>query len=226
MKPEIIVMLTHNDVTVKNASTVFDSCIDLPVKYWGFKDVGLSHSEMAALSKKMKDAGKTTFLEVVTFTEESCMEAARLAYDCGIDYFTGTVFYPAVMDFIKEKNMKFYPFCGNVQANPIITLEGDIGDVVADCKKLKQLGVDGVDLVAYRSQNADPINLAKEVIQSVGNENVIIAGSINSLERVQLMNEIGPFAYTMGGALFEGKFVEGGSFRDNLEIVIQAQEKM
>jgi hypothetical protein len=43
---------------------------------------------------------------------------------------------------------------------------------------------------------------------------------------MQLMNDIGPFAYTMGGALFEGKFVEGGSFRDNLEFVVQAQQRM
>ncbi|MED3724863.1 hypothetical protein [Priestia filamentosa] len=226
MKPEIIVMLTHNDVTSKDASTIFDSCIDLPVKYWGFKDVGISHSEMAALSKKMKDAGKTTVLEVVTFTEESCMQAARLAYECGIDYLTGTVFFPSVMDFIKDKNMKFYPFGGNVKADPIITLEGEVEEIVADCEKLKQRGVDGVDLVAYRSQNVDPIELAKKVIQTVGNENVIIAGSINSLERMQLMNEVGPLAYTMGGALFEGKFVEGGSFRDNLEFVVQALESM
>jgi hypothetical protein len=28
-------MLTHNDVTVDNALDVFDSCKDLPVKFWG-----------------------------------------------------------------------------------------------------------------------------------------------------------------------------------------------
>ena len=226
MKPEIIVMLTHNDMTVKDASTIFDSCSDLSVKYWGFKDVGIPHSEMAALSKKMKDAGKTTVLEVVTFTEESCMQAAHLAYDCGIDYLTGTVFFPSVMDFVKEKKIKFYPFCGKVQANPTITLTGDVEEIVADCKKLKQRGVDGVDLVAYRSQNADPVDLTKKVIEAVGSENVIIAGSINSLERMQLMNEIGPFAYTMGSALFESKFVVGGSFGANLEFVVQAHKRM
>ena len=30
MKPEIIIMLTNNDITVKNAEEVFDSCKDLP----------------------------------------------------------------------------------------------------------------------------------------------------------------------------------------------------
>ena len=40
MESKIIIMLTHNDQTVKNALEVFDSCKDLPVDFWGFKDVG------------------------------------------------------------------------------------------------------------------------------------------------------------------------------------------
>ena len=41
MKPEIIIMLTHHDVTVKDAGEIFEQCKDLPVKFWGFKNVGL-----------------------------------------------------------------------------------------------------------------------------------------------------------------------------------------
>jgi len=41
MKPKIIVMLTYHDETVPNALEIFDQCKDLPVKYWGFKNVGL-----------------------------------------------------------------------------------------------------------------------------------------------------------------------------------------
>ena len=40
MKPEIIIMLTHHDVTVKDAGEIFEQCKDLPVKFWGFKNVG------------------------------------------------------------------------------------------------------------------------------------------------------------------------------------------
>lgn len=70
MKPELIIMLTYNDVTVSNASEVFESCKDLPITRWGFKDVGLKKEEMIALNREMKAAGKTTYLEVVTYTEE------------------------------------------------------------------------------------------------------------------------------------------------------------
>ena len=57
MESKIIIMLTHNDQTVKNALEVFDSCKDLPVDFWGFKDVGLEHDKMAELIKAMKAAG-------------------------------------------------------------------------------------------------------------------------------------------------------------------------
>ena len=30
MRPEIIIMLTHHDVTVKNAAEIFEACKDLP----------------------------------------------------------------------------------------------------------------------------------------------------------------------------------------------------
>ena len=70
MTPELIVMLTNNDKTVIDAVEVFESCKDLPVQKWGFKDVGLDKEAMIDLNQKMKAAGKTTYLEVVTYTEE------------------------------------------------------------------------------------------------------------------------------------------------------------
>ena len=78
MRPEIIIMLTHHDVTVKNAHEVFEQCKDIEeVKYWGFKNVGLPKDEMKALTAAMKAAGKTTFLEVVTYDEASCLDGAQ-----------------------------------------------------------------------------------------------------------------------------------------------------
>ena len=39
MRPELIVMLTHNDVTVANAREVFEGAKDAKAKFWGFKEV-------------------------------------------------------------------------------------------------------------------------------------------------------------------------------------------
>ena len=102
MNPEIIIMLTNNDITVTNAEEVFESCKDLPAKKWGFKDVGLPKEEMIQLAKKMKDAGKETYIEVVTYTEEGCPEGAKLAYECGFDYLTGALPFDSVFEYAKE----------------------------------------------------------------------------------------------------------------------------
>ena len=46
MRPDIIIMLTHHDVTVKNAAEVFEECKNIEaVKLWGFKNVVL-HGEL------------------------------------------------------------------------------------------------------------------------------------------------------------------------------------
>ena len=93
MKDKIIIMLTHNDVTVSNADEVFEENKELDIKNWGFKDVGLEPDRMKSLCGKMREAGKTTFLEVVTYTEEECMRGAKLAVECGFDYLLGTLFF-------------------------------------------------------------------------------------------------------------------------------------
>ncbi|MBC3193393.1 hypothetical protein H7X46_20230 [Pseudonocardia sp. C8] len=220
MTPNIIVMLTHHDVTVADARDRFRACADLPVQYWGFKDVGLERREMEQLVADFREAGKTPVLEVVRFDEKDLAEAAALAVDCGIEYFTGGRFSPAVSETAQAAGMRYFPFCGRVEGSPI-ALTGAPAEVVEDARRIRELGADGVDLVAFRYAGADQIGLAKQIVQELGGENVILAGSVNSVERIAQMHEIGPSGYTMGGALFEGAFRPGGSFRDNLEHLIK-----
>src|SRR5574339_705804 len=101
LKPELIVMLTHHDETVPDSLELFERLKDLPIAHWGFKDVGLPPKEMQAVVTAMKAAGKTTFLEVVTLSEENGMQGARLAVDLGFDILMGTVFYPSIADYLK-----------------------------------------------------------------------------------------------------------------------------
>lgn len=224
MTPELIVMLTNNDITVPNAAEVFESCKDLPNKKWGFKDVGLPRDEMIALAKAMKEAGKETFIEVVTYTEEGCLEGAKMAYECGFDYLTGTIPFPSVFAYAREHGLKYSPFCGNVGGSPVV-LTGTIEEVVNSAKSCIEQGAAGIDLTSYRYTDGDPVELTKAVVEAVGADKVCIAGSIGNTERMDAMKEAGVAEYTMGSALFNANFVKGGSFRENLEYVLDYLNK-
>lgn len=219
MNTDIIIMLTCNDVTVPNAAEIFEECKDLPAQKWGFKDVGLDTDAMKALAAEMKEAGKTTFLEVVTYTEEGCLEGAKLAKECGFDYLTGTIPFPSVLTYIKENGLKYSPFAGHVGGSPV-ELTGTIEDVTESAKNALSGGATGIDLVSYRYTDGDPVELARQVIAEVGGDKICIAGSIDSTERMDLMQELGVAEYTMGSALFKSKFIKGGTFKENLAYVL------
>ena len=222
MLPSLIVMLTNNDQTVKDAIEVFDSSKELDVQDWGFKNIGLELSKMKQLVKNMKDAGKTTYLEVVTYTEEDCLSSARLAIECGFDCLCGTLYYPSVGELVKGK-IKYFPFCGHVWDNPSI-LGDDIDGIIADAKRLKALGCDGTDLLAYRFVG-DPVELINRFVKEVDDFPTVIAGSIDSFERIDYMKEINPSGFTMGSALFKKKFKADGTFAENLKIVADYLKK-
>ena len=82
-RPELIVMLTYDDMTVANARELFDACKNSGAKFWGFKEKPLPPREMKDLFAHMKRCGKTTVLAVVAYTGDECVEGARPAAACG-----------------------------------------------------------------------------------------------------------------------------------------------
>ena len=222
MNSEIIIMLTHNDKTVQDAYDIFESCKDLPVQFWGFKDVGVPKEEMERILGAMKAAGKTTFLEVVSYSEEECMRGAKLAVELGYDYLMGTVYHQSVFEYLAAQDIKFLPFCGKVYGSPSV-LEGSFEEIIDDAKGLLEKGVDGIDLLAFRHQ--DGAGLAEAYCKAI-DKPVVIAGSINSKERLEFIHRIHPWAFTMGSALFTENFVKGGGFRKNLEEVLRLMDEL
>ncbi|MFH1081450.1 MAG: hypothetical protein V1766_14540 [Pseudomonadota bacterium] len=222
MKTKLIVMLTNNDQTVPDAIEVFDGCKNLPILFWGFKNIGLPVAQMKVLVDNIRNAGKTACLEVVSYSEKECMEAARLAAECRFDYLMGTLFYPAVFDFLKDKPIKYSPFCGKVSGNPSI-LEGSIKEIIAEGLKLQEVGVDAIDLLAYRHVD-DPEGLAEAFIKALKIP-VILAGSVDTFARIDRVEEMGAWGFTIGSAFFNKKFVPGGSFNQQAEAVIDYLQK-
>ncbi len=201
--PELIVMLTHNDKTVKNAIEVFEQCKDTPVKYWGFKEVGIPIDEMKTLCKMMKDAGKTTFLEVVEYDEEKGMAGAKMAVECGFDILMGTMFFDSINDYTKENGIKYMPFIGKVEERPSV-LKGDIDEIIAQGNALKEKGIYGIDLLGYRYVG-DAVELNRRAVAEIDLP-LCLAGSVSSNQRLDEVKAASPWSYTIGSAFFDKKF--------------------
>ena len=216
MKPELIVMLTYNDKTVEDAGERFNQMKDTPVTHWGFKDVGLPAEEMKKVVDSMNAAGKTTYLEVVSLTEEEGLAGAKLAVDCGFDILMGTVFFDSINNYLKDKPVKYYPFPGHVHSHPSI-LDGTIEEIVQHARDMEAKGVDGMDLLTYR-YTGDAPGLLQEVVKAT-NVPVVSAGSIDAYDRIAEVRDTGAWGFTIGTAFFEKKFISDGSFQDNMMAV-------
>ena len=215
-KPELIVMLTHHDLTVPKALELFERTKEYPIRHWGFKDVGLPPEEMQKVANAMRKAGKTTFLEVVSLSEAEGLRGARLAVDIGFDILMGTVFFASIADYLKDKPVRYYPFPGHVHSHPSI-LDGEINEIVAHACELESYGVHGLDLLTYR-YNGEASHLLKEVVAATKIP-VVSAGSIASFERIQEVWDAGAWGFTIGSAFFDQQFVPNGSFEENVSAV-------
>jgi len=218
--PELIVMLTHNDVTVANAPEVFEECKDAKAKFWGFKEVGLPIEEMKKLYARMKECGKTTFLEVVAYTEEECLEGAKMAVECGCDILMGTLYFQSIMDYCKENDLKYMPFVGKITGRPSV-LEGTIEGMIAEANDYISKGAYGIDLLGYRYVG-DAVELNKKFVAGV-NGPVCLAGSVNSYKRLDEVKDADSWSFTIGGAFFENKF--DGTFAEQIDKVCTYMEK-
>ena len=213
MKPELIVMLTYNDRTVENALELFNEMKDSPVKHWGFKDVGLPKEEIGELARLMADAGKTSYLEVVSLSEERGLEGAKLAIESGVDILMGTKFFDSIHECLRDKPIAYYPFLGNVHSHPTV-LEGSVEGIVAHARQLETKGVDGMDLLAYR-HTGEAIDLLTAVVEATSVP-IVCAGSIGSYERIGEVADSKAWGFTVGSAFFEERFMPQGSFGENV----------
>ena len=212
MKPEFILMLTYNDSTVKDALKIFRECKDLSITHWGFKDVGMPPDEMKVLVREMKSTGKTTYLEVVSLSEEEGLRGAKVAVEAGFDVLMGTVYFDSIRDYLKDKPIKYYPFPGHVHSHPSI-LDGTMDEIVSHAKFLETKGAQGLDLLTYRYTGDAPA-LLREVVKAVSVP-VVSAGSIESYQRIAEVWKTNAWGFTIGSALFDRKFVANSSFKDN-----------
>lgn len=212
--PELIVMLTHNDRTVENAREIFEQCKNTKARLWGFKEEPLPLDDMKKLFARMKEFGKTTFLEVVAYSEQEGLDGAKIASACHCDFLMGTKFFDSVNDFCRDNGIRYMPFVGKISGRPSV-LEGTVDDMIAEAKSCLAKGVYGLDLLGYR-YTGDAFALNKNFVAGV-KASVCIAGSVDSFKRLDDLKKISPQMFTIGGAFFENKF--NGTFAEQVNKV-------
>lgn len=212
--PELIVMLTHDDRTVPDAPAVFEACRTSRARCFGMKEEGLPLDEMKALYARMHACGKTTFLEVVAYTEAECLAGAHMAVECGCDFLMGTTFHDSVNSLCQEQGLRYLPFVGEITGRPSV-LEGTLEDMVQQARACIEKGAYGIDLLGYR-YTGDAVALNSAFVKQVPAP-VCLAGSVNSYGRLAEVKAANPWSFTIGGAFFEGRF--GGTMAQQIDKV-------
>ena len=93
-------------------------------------------------------------------------------------------------------------------------------EIAEDARRAEQLGVDGINLLAYR-YDGDVDALVEAVVDATSLP-VIAAGSVDSPERIQALAERGVWAFTIGTAALDGKLVEGAPLDEQLRAALDA----
>lgn len=205
MSTDLIFMLTKDDKTVLDARKYVKEIVTKGVKHIGFKDIGLPYDELESLTQDLRREGVTIYLEVVSLDAESEKKSAKIAMDLNVDYLLGGTRPELIAPMVKDHTLKYYPFVGQIEDHPSI-LKGSVSEISLHAEQVTGMdGVDGLDLLAYRYVGKDVPHLIKEVSR-FSKKPIIVAGSINSIERIKTVKSIGVSAFTVGTAAFEEEF--------------------
>ena len=207
---EVIVMLTHNDVTIPDCLAALDRVLPSGVRHIGFKDIGANLTTLGLLNERIKKAGRTSYMEVVSETPETCLASARTAVDIGVDRLLGGTDVGWTLEILQGSGIAYYPFPGFPIGHPT-RLGGTAKDIADHCRRFVAAGAAGVDLLAYRAEEADPLALVRAARSALGTHELIVAGSVNSPARIRALETAGADAFTIGTALFDGSFAPGAN---------------
>ena len=220
---DFIMMLTRNDRTVEDADEVVESIIEWGVTHIGFKDIGVSPAVMRSVVRKIRAVGAVSYLEVVSTTPEAVATSLTAGRDLGVDHILGGTDIQAAKGILKDL-AGYYPFPGLPAGHP--TKLGGSAVLIADhCRAARAAGCGGVNLLAYRATETDPLDLVRAARGALNGGRLIIAGSVKSREQIHALAEAGADAFTIGSAAFDGSFSPSkGSLRSQIRDILEARE--
>ena len=214
-------MLTRSDQTVVDCLEVLDEIAPVGLGHVGFKDVGVEPAVLHELVRRIKATGAQTYMEVVSTTPEACLRSARIGREIGVDWLLGGTQVTEVLDILAGSAVRYCPFPGRPSGHPT-RLGGSPDDVEADCGRYQALGCAGVDLLAYRATEADPLALVRAARRATQGL-LLVAGSVATPAQIRALADAGADAFTIGSAAFDGSFSPTkGSLRSQLTDILAA----
>ncbi len=176
---------------------------------------------MQEVAATIRRRGGVCYLEVVSTTHEAMLRSLEAARALGVDRILGGTDLDAAQRILGDLS-RYFPFPGNPVGHP--TRLGGSAALVADhCRRARALGCGGVDLLAFRATEADPLDLVRAARDALPARQLIVAGSVNSKERIDALAAAGVDAFTIGSAVFEGTFSPAkGSFRSQIQDILEA----
>ena len=200
-------MLTRNDRTIDDALSRVDPVLDLGVRHVGFKDVGLELPAMRELAAKVRARGGVCYLEVVSTTSGEVARSLEAGLAAGVDRILGGTDLDAAARILGRLE-RYFPFPGRPVGHPT-RLRGSPALVAEHCRAACTRGCGGVDLLAYRATDADPLELVRVARAALGARTLIVAGSVSTVAQIRALAAAGVDAFTIGSAVFDGTFSQG-----------------
>ena len=205
---DFIFMLTHGDKTVENCLDVLDEVLPLGLEHIGFKDIGVPGDVLYDLTRRIRAGGATSYMEVVSETPEACLRSAHVAVELGVDRLLGGTDIAAIKPILEGSEIAYYPFPGFPVDHPT-KLRGQPDEIAEHCRSFMASGAAGVDLLAYRATEADPLDLVRAARAALDGGQLIVAGSIESRNQIHALRDAGVDGFTIGTAVFDSTFQTG-----------------
>ncbi len=214
-------MLTRSDETVVDCLDTWSAIESVGLTHAGFKDVGVDIATLAELNRRMQANGVTTYLEVVSTSSEACLRSARAAVQIGVDRLMGGTQVAEIMSIVHGTGIEYLPFPGVPVGHPTV-LGGSPALVEQQCRDFAGQGCGGVDLLAYRATEADPLELVRAARRGTHGY-LVVAGSVSTTMQIDALRTAGADAFTVGSAVFDGSFSPNkGLLTSQLRDVMQA----
>jgi hypothetical protein len=133
---------------------------------------------------------------VVSTSSEACLRSARVARDIGVDRLLGGTQVEEVLAILAGCPVRYLPFPGRPFDHPT-KLAGTAAQIEDDCRRFQTLGCAGVDLLAFRATEADPLELVRAARRGTDGF-LLIAGSVQRPDQIRALAAAGADAFTIG----------------------------